>query len=76
MLQPGLDYDEAKDRYAPFSAIVDPDPVRRSEVAEVAARALANGLPVTIVANNKAEGSAPLTLSELARAIRARIAAG
>lgn len=76
MLQPGLHYDEAKDRYAPFSAIVDPDPVRRSEVAEVAARALANGLPVTIVANNKAEGSAPLTLIELARAIRARIAAG
>jgi hypothetical protein len=50
--------------------------VRRSEVAEVAARALANGLPVTIVANNQAEGSAPLTLIELARAILARIADG
>lgn len=73
MLQPGLEYDEAKDRYAPFSDLVDPDPVRRAEVAEACARALAQGLPVTVIANNKAEGSAPKTLFALAQAIRERL---
>lgn len=73
MLQPGLEYDEAKDRYAPFSDLVDPDLVRRAEVAQVCERALAQGLPVTVVANNKAEGSAPKTLFALAQAIRDRL---
>lgn len=75
MLQPGLEYDEAKDRYAPFSDLVDPDLVRRAEVAELCVRALAQGLPVTVVANNKAEGSAPKTLFALAQAIRDRLEA-
>ncbi len=73
MLQPSLDYDEAKDRYAPFAELVDPDLVRRAEVAELCARALAQGLPVTVVANNKAEGCAPKTLFALAAAIRERL---
>lgn len=74
MLQPGLEYDEAKDRYAPFDQLVDPDPVRRAQIAELCTNAIAQGLPVTVVANNKAEGSAPKTLFLLAEAIRERLA--
>lgn len=73
MLQPGLEYDEAKDRYAPFDQLVDPDPVRREQIAELCSNAIAQGLPVTVVANNKAEGSAPKTLFLLAEAIRKRL---
>ena len=74
MLQPGLEYDEAKDRYSPFDELVDPDPVRRAQIAELCSMAIAQRLPVTVVANNKAEGSAPKTLFLLAEAIRERLA--
>jgi uncharacterized protein YecE (DUF72 family) len=67
LLHPGLGYDEAKARYEPFDRLVDPDPARRADVADLVRRALALSLPVTVVANNKAEGSAPRTLLELAR---------
>ena len=52
----------------------DPDPVRRSQIAELCSKAIAQRLPVTVVANNKAEGSAPKTLFLLAEAIRERLA--
>nr|MBP6514734.1 DUF72 domain-containing protein [Steroidobacteraceae bacterium] len=72
MLHAGFEYEEAKERYAPFSRLVDPDPASRSDLANLAVDALRIGRPTLIIANNKAEGSAPLTLIELARLIDAR----
>jgi uncharacterized protein YecE (DUF72 family) len=72
MLHAGFEYEEAKERYAPFSRLVDPDPASRSDLANLAVDALRIGRPTLIIANNKAEGSAPLTLVELARLIDAR----
>ncbi len=68
-LHAGIAYQEAKQAYAPFNRIVDADPETRATLARVAAATARAGYPVTIVANNKAEGSAPLTLIKLAQAI-------
>ncbi|MGE3172044.1 MAG: DUF72 domain-containing protein [Planctomycetota bacterium] len=71
MLHQGLGYDEAKARYQPFDRLVDPDPPRRAAIVALCADALRRQLPVTVVVNNKAEGSAPRSLLELARALLA-----
>jgi uncharacterized protein YecE (DUF72 family) len=68
-LHAGFEYEEAKAQYAPFDRLVDSDPETRGVLAELAARAITGGHDAFIIANNKAEGSAPLTIVELARAI-------
>jgi hypothetical protein len=72
-LHAGIGYEAAKRRYAPFRELLDPDPATRGPLAARAAATLLAGHAVTVIANNKAEGSAPLTLAELARAIAARL---
>jgi uncharacterized protein YecE (DUF72 family) len=69
-------YDEAKARYAPFDRLVDEDPQARQQLADLAVTALQLRQPVYIVANNKAEGSAPWTILRLAEAIVARLSDG
>jgi uncharacterized protein YecE (DUF72 family) len=74
MLHSGLMYEEARERYAPFDRLVDEDPASRLAIAELALATAAQRNPVYVIANNKAEGSAPLTLFRLAREIAARAA--
>ena len=64
-------YDEAREHYAPFDRMSEPDPTSRRELADAVAAALSEQRPVFVIANNKAEGSAPLTLIELARQVAA-----
>jgi hypothetical protein len=66
MLHSGLGYEAARDRYAPFSKIVDEDPDTRSALAVLCLEQIASGGTVIVTANNKAEGSAPETLFRLA----------
>lgn len=68
-LHSGFRYDDAKNRYAPFDRLIDPDIATRGALVHLAHVALKSGQPSYIIANNKAEGSAPLSLIELARAI-------
>lgn len=68
-LHAGFRYEEAKARYAPFDRLVDEDPATRAELARLARDALAAGRTAYIVANNKAEGSAPLSVFRLAAAV-------
>jgi len=68
-LHAGYRYEEAKANYAPFNRLVDPDPRTRKHLAQLAMRALVIHQPAFIVANNKAEGSAPLSCVELAREV-------
>lgn len=68
-LHRGVGYEQARRRYAPFTRLVDEDPDTRGPLARRAAAALDAGQPVFVTANNKAEGSAPLTLARLAEAI-------
>lgn len=72
MLHGGQTYDDAIDRYQPFDRLVDPDERSRSEFAAMLERAAAQGRDCFLIANNKAEGSAPITLALLAEAILAR----
>ncbi|MGH6610372.1 MAG: DUF72 domain-containing protein [Burkholderiaceae bacterium] len=65
----GLRYEEARARYAPFDRLVDPDIPTRGTLAHLIHVAVKSGQPSFIIANNKAEGSAPLTLVELAKAV-------
>lgn len=69
MVHRGETHETARDRYEPFDRLVDEDPLTRVEIAQIAVEAAAAGQPVIVVANNKAEGSAPLSLIALARAI-------
>lgn len=69
MLGHGQAYEAARDRYAPFDRLVDEDPVARRAIAGLCRTALDAGRPALVIANNKAEGSAPLTIFALAREI-------
>ena len=62
-------YEQAKERYAPFDRLVDPDPGSRGTLAELVAGAATDGRPSFVSINNKAEGSAPLSVRRLAEAI-------
>jgi hypothetical protein len=68
-LHGGFKYEQAKAKYEPFDKLVDEDPATRTALAELAARYALAGQPVVIAINNKAEGSAPLSCVQLARAI-------
>ena len=72
MLNPRLAYEQARRRYEPFAALVDEDPGTRATLARLCSDHDFGIRPIVIIANNKAEGSAPLTVFELARAIAAR----
>jgi uncharacterized protein YecE (DUF72 family) len=67
MLARHLRYEAARERYAPFDRVVDPDPHTRRSIAALVRRACAAGVPAYVVVNNKAEGSAPLSIVHLAR---------
>jgi uncharacterized protein YecE (DUF72 family) len=68
-LHRGFLYQAAKQRYEPFDRLVDEDPQTRQILARMAARAFKADRKVWITANNKAEGSAPLSLLKLAEEI-------
>ena len=71
MLGHGRGYEEARDLYAHFDHLVAPDPASRRSIASLARAALRGGKEVLVVVNNKAEGSSPLSVVELARELAA-----
>jgi uncharacterized protein YecE (DUF72 family) len=66
MLHPRYRYEAAKTRYQPFNRIVDDDPLHRDAIATLCLDATAAGHAAFVIVNNKAEGSAPLTVCKLA----------
>lgn len=73
-LHRGFLYQAAKQRYEPFDRLVDEDGQTRRTLARMAADALKANQKVWITANNKAEGSAPLSLLKLAEEIAREMA--
>ncbi len=69
MLHDGLRYEAARDRYQPFDRLVDEDRVSRERIAVAVLDALVAERPAFVIANNKAEGSAPLSIFRLAERI-------
>jgi len=63
-------YEEARDLYAPFDKLVDEDPATCASLARLIAGSLRGGQPAYVIVNNKAEGSAPLSIRKLAKAVQ------
>jgi uncharacterized protein YecE (DUF72 family) len=74
MLHAGLKYEAAKERYEPFDRLVDEDLGSRERIAVAVLDALVAERPAFVIANNKAEGSAPLSVFALARQIAEGVA--
>ena len=62
-------YEDAENRYSPFDKLVDPDLETRQALARVAVGTTGAGYMAYITVSNKAEGSAPFTVLELAREV-------
>lgn len=69
MLPPGMVYEERRRACAPFDRLVDVQDAMRRQVVDLVSRAVRAGRAILLTVNNKAEGSAPLTIEALARAI-------
>ncbi|MDI3380600.1 DUF72 domain-containing protein [Xenophilus aerolatus] len=67
-------YEDAKGLYEPFDRLVDPDVATREALARVIAGTVGAGQSAYVTINNKAEGSAPLSVAALAEAVHARLA--
>jgi uncharacterized protein YecE (DUF72 family) len=76
LLRPGTWYEDQRERFKPFDRIVAPDEAMRADVVSVTRRALSRGRRVFILVNNKAEGSSPLSVMELARRLAEKQAPG
>lgn len=69
MLRPDHAYQAARDAFSPFNRLCVSDPDSPAEVVEAIRAALAADRDVYVIANNKAEGSSPLSLARLAKAL-------
>lgn len=69
LMPPHTRYDDRKRELAPFDRLHDVDPAIRADTLAVVAEAIAGGLETWVLVNNKAEGSAPLTIVGLAEAL-------
>jgi uncharacterized protein YecE (DUF72 family) len=67
LLKPGTWYEDQREAFRPFNRLVAPDPAMRRDALAVAGRALVRKKRVYFLVNNKAEGSSPWTIVELAR---------
>jgi uncharacterized protein YecE (DUF72 family) len=66
LLKPGTWYENQKQIFAPFDKLVEPDDDMRRDVLDIVHRAALAGRKTYLLVNNKAEGSAPLTIEALA----------
>ncbi|MEZ4585120.1 MAG: DUF72 domain-containing protein [Gemmatimonadales bacterium] len=67
LLRPGRSYDEAVDRFAPYDRIRERNGQLRGDLARLARTAVELRIPAFLLVNNRAEGSAPLTIRAVAR---------
>ncbi len=67
MLKRDLEYASAKKRFAPFDRIQARDDDARQAITEITRMELEAGSDVTVIINNKAEGSAPASVEALSR---------
>ncbi len=74
-LLPGLGYQEAKARFFPFHTLQVPDLETRSALAQACVGAIRAGKTALVIINNKAEGSAPLSVQALQAEIAQQITA-
>jgi uncharacterized protein YecE (DUF72 family) len=72
LVHPNATYEQQRGAFAPFDALRAADEVMRAEVTDILGRAVARAIPAWVLVNNKAEGSAPLTIEVLADLLASR----
>ncbi len=75
-LQRGLKYEGAKSQFHPFNKLLAPDLYTRETLAKIIKGTLGAGQKAYVTINNKAEGSAPLSVQALAAALDANLELG
>ena len=73
LLRPGTRYEARREEFRPFNRIVEPDDRLRRDVTRLITDAAGRQQPVYVLVNNKAEGSAPLTIRALAERLVAEL---
>jgi uncharacterized protein YecE (DUF72 family) len=71
LLRPGRTYDEAVDVFAPYDRIREPNPKLRRDLVRLVETAVQARMPAYLLVNNRAEGSAPLTIAAVAEMLGA-----
>ena len=66
LLRPGRTYAQAVDAFAPYDHIQDASSALRQDLAALARTAINLRIPAYVIANNRAEGCAPLTVVAVA----------
>lgn len=69
LLRHGLGYEQAKGLYEPFDRLCEPDGAALAGVVELVAEAVRQGREAYVIVNNKAEGSAPLSVGRVAAGV-------
>jgi len=66
LLRPGRTYSTAVDAFSPYDRVQDENSELRGDLAALAKAALELRVPAYLIVNNRAEGSAPLTITAVA----------
>jgi hypothetical protein len=66
MIPPGRKYEDMRDAYTPFDRIHEVRDDMRDDVVRLVRAAADQDVDAYVIANNKAEGSSPLTIRGLA----------
>ena len=74
LLKPGTRYEERRQEMSPFNRIVQPDERMRQQVTRLLSSAARAKRRTYLLVNNKAEGSAPLTIEAIAERIARELA--
>lgn len=69
LLRPGRTYEDAVEAFSPYDRIQDEQPGLRADLVALIRTAIALRLPAYVIANNRAEGSAPLTIIAVAKMV-------
>jgi uncharacterized protein YecE (DUF72 family) len=72
LLRPGRLYADAVDAFAPYDRIRDPNPELRGDLVRLVEAAEQLRIPAYLLVNNRAEGSAPLTIAAVVQQLRER----
>jgi uncharacterized protein YecE (DUF72 family) len=70
LLRPGRTYNEAVDAFSPYDRIREPNPKLRRDLARLVETAVRTRIPAYLLVNNRAEGSAPLTIAAVAEMLQ------
>lgn len=70
LLRPGRSYDEAVDAFAPYDRIRERNPKLRRDLVRLVETAVKARIPAYLLVNNRAEGSAPLTIAAVAEMLQ------